>query len=389
VNMTESVANSGIPKVLSLFSGAGGMDLGLHSAGFEISLCIESEEAFCKTLEINFTNSDVICSDIRAIGEAQLKESLGENFENIDVLVGGPPCKTFSKAATQRYLKSSDKYKQTGITDEENGMLVWEYYRILSIVAPKLMILENVPELKEDEKNKPQFEILVEKIKSLGYKVHSEILNAKDYGVPQSRDRLIVIGWKGEEKPTLPQPSHGIGRDFDHMTVAHALFGDVSGFVDHVLRNHKPLTIERYKKIPKGKREEKGRVDRLDPHKPSKTVIAGGDKGGGRSHLHPVEARTLTPRECARLQSFPDSFTFYKTKNKGRLYTQIGNAVPPILSEAIGKHILKSLFNNNQDRISILGREYPYQVSKEDLIKQLLKNSDKSLHYNDLATSDP
>jgi DNA (cytosine-5)-methyltransferase 1 len=111
-------------------------------------------------------------------------------------------------------------------------------------------------------------------------------------------------------------------------------------------REHKSESISRYKKLSIGERERLGRVDRLDPLKPSKTVIAGGSSGGGRSHLHPYLARTLSVREAARLQTFPDDYIFYG-KN-GRQFTLVGNAVPPLMAEILARKILKDCFNKKK-----------------------------------------
>ena len=107
-------------------------------------------------------------------------------------------------------------------------------------------------------------------------------------------------------------------------------------------REHKAESVLRYMELAYGQRDQLGRVDRLDPLSPAKTVIAGGTKGGGRSHLHPEVPRTLSVRECARLQSFPDEYEFVGTS--GRQFTQVGNAVPPVLAAQIGKSILTSFF---------------------------------------------
>src|SRR6185437_8187349 len=104
---------------------------------------------------------------------------------------------------------------------------------------------------------------------------------------------------------------------------------------NRVTRRHAPESIARYKTLAFGQREQLGRVDRLDPRRPSKTVIAGGSGGGGRSHLHPFIARTLSVRECARLQTFPDKFVFLGPT--ARQFTQVGNAVPPVLAAQMGK----------------------------------------------------
>ena len=130
-------------------------------------------------------------------------------------------------------------------------------------------------------------------------------------------------------------------KQFSTVSSGKALEKSVEGLANNETREHKAESIERYMKLDYGERDKLGRVDRLNPMLPSKTVIAGGTKGGGRSHLHPYIPRTMSVRECARLQTFPDDFVF--TGSPARQFTQVGNAVPPILAYQLAGQIFEGL----------------------------------------------
>jgi DNA (cytosine-5)-methyltransferase 1 len=232
-------------------------------------------------------------------------------------------------------------------------MLIHSYLEVLELLRPKVFVLENVPGLLKIDGGKEVGEI-VAFVRDLGYSViEPTIVEAADYGVPQYRRRLLIAGAKGGRAPFLPERTHGgdsslFGQALrPHINVAQALKDLPSDATNHVPRQHTAGSLERYKKLSFGKREKLGRVDRLDPRRPSKTVIAGGMNGGGRSHLHPFLARTLTVRECARLQTFPDHFEFFG--NMSRQFTQVGNAVPPLLAEVIARAIGSQFFGLSYD----------------------------------------
>ena len=154
--------------------------------------------------------------------------------------------------------------------------------------------------------------------------------------MPQQRIRLFIIGSRTDKLLTLPKPSD------DSMVCGNVFEMPLGNAINHVTRAHSAESVDRYMKLPYGARDQKGRVDRLDPTKPSKTIIAGGNKGGGRSHLHPYFPRTLSVRESARLQTFPDNYVF--AGPVARQFTQVGNAVPPVLAAQIAKSIKDSFF---------------------------------------------
>lgn len=331
------------PRVVSLFSGCGGLDLGLERAGFETTAMVEIAPFAAATLRGNFPTATVIgppdaTGDVREVGAVDL------GGERPDVLVGGPPCQSFSIAAAQRFLKHDAKFKRIGFRDELRGNLTFEYLRLLEELRPAVFLIENVPGMRDLDGGETLSSI-VAVARGLGYHVADpEILQAADYGVPQLRRRLIVLGAL-DHVPVLPAPTHGPDHGLflrRRVSTAQALAGLPEDARNHQPREHEPESIARYRRLRVSEREQLGRVDRLDPALPSKTVIAGGSNGGGRSHLHPLLARTLTVRECARLQTFPDDFEFSGTMS--RQFTQVGNAVPPLLGEILGRAIGQQFF---------------------------------------------
>ena len=185
----------------------------------------------------------------------------------------------------------------------------------------------------------------IRELKDVGYVVDNPIvLNAADYGVPQFRERLFVIGSRNGNVPTYPTP---LDMRFGAGSVLQRCQGNANNTETRV---HKLNSMQRYSLLGYGQRDQLGRVDRLDPCTPSKTVIAGGTNGGGRSHPHPEIPRTLSVRECARLQTFPDEYIFVGSTS--RQFTQVGNAVPPVLAAQLALAIASSVFCTKQVKIS-------------------------------------
>ena len=329
----------GIPFV-SFFTGCGGMDLGFESAGYEHVAAFEINELFCKTLRKNrpkwtvygppthsgdVSNFHEICDDLSKV--------IKKPFEG--VFVGGPPCQPFSVAANQRFSKDGDKFKRLGFKHEHNGNLLFDYIKIILEFLPKAFVIENVPGLRDIDGGE-QLEIILEELDAQGYNVHEPfVLDASDYNVPQQRTRLFLTGTRGDMSFKIPEPS-----------LYHIGAGDVLNInekvLNHETREHSASSIKRYMRLDYGERDQLGRVDRLNPVLPSKTVIAGGVNGGGRSHLHPEIPRTLSVRESARLQTFPDNYEF--VGSIARQFTQVGNAVPPVLAAQFATALKESYF---------------------------------------------
>ncbi len=329
--------------VVSFFSGAGGLDLGFEAAGFEHLALVEHNELFCETLRLNRPEWEVIgppgasgdVSDFDGL-EATLSAKIsGQKFDGI--FIGGPPCQPFSIAANQRFSKSGKNFKRIGFAHETNGNLLFEYIDLIIRFKPRAFLIENVPGLLEVDGGE-QLQKAYAKLESAGYRVNDPMaILASEHYVPQQRARLFIIGSRSKKKTggTLPATN-------DQLACG-ALFSKRTGKdINHITRDHSAESILRYMELPYGSRDQLGRVDRLDPRLPSKTVIAGGNKGGGRSHLHPFIPRTLSVRECARIQTFPDSYVF--TGPVARQFTQVGNAVPPVLGAQLAALMQDSFY---------------------------------------------
>lgn len=371
-----------VPKVASFFSGAGGMDEGFKAAGFEIFSCMDIETWACNTLRTNHKEAFVIgppgnSGDIKAITPKAFQELTGIKPGQIDVFTGGPPCQPFSQAASQRFHKDDKRFKRKGFENIEKGTLLLDYIRYIEYFRPTAFLLENVPGLLTIDCG-VQLNDMLKRLHSLGYScTEPQIVEAAGYGVPQFRSRLIVWGTLAKNiKPEIPEPTHGGGFFLkEYNTVAQALQDIDETIPNHVPRDHKESSVARYRTLDFGKREKLGRVDRLDPLKPSKTVIAGGMNGGGRSHLHPIIARTLTVRECARLQTFPDSYIFHGSIS--RQFTQVGNAVPPLLAEHFARKIGGEVFGMKYEGDFMFEKPLIHNKAIKHLSDKLLKQSMK------------
>ena len=327
--------------VVSFFTGCGGLDLGLEAAGYLHTAAFEINEIFCKTLRRNRPDWKVFgppthCGDVSRFDDvaAVLGEIIQTPFEGL--FVGGPPCQPFSIAANQRFAKWGNNFKRTGFFHETNGNLLFDFLKLIVAFKPAAFVIENVPGLR-DVDGGTQLRMAIEELRANGYRVQDPfVLDAAHYGVPQQRVRLFVIGSRRRGVFRHPVPS------LDVFGAGSVLNDYAPKLPNNEKREHKAESIVRYMRIDYGQREQLGRVDRLDPTVPSKTVIAGGTNGGGRSHLHPETPRTLSVRECARLQTFPDDFVFVGAS--ARQFTQVGNAVPPVLAAQIGHCIRRAYF---------------------------------------------
>jgi DNA (cytosine-5)-methyltransferase 1 len=330
--------------VVSFFSGGGGVDLGFESVGFEHVALIEHNEVFCNTLKKNRPHWPVYGppnhggdvskgEDIKCL----LKSAIGHSKKFEGVFVGGPPCQPFSIAANQRFHKSGENFKRIGFEHKANGNLLFDFIEQVIEFSPKVFMIENVVGL-ADVDGGIQLKKAYKKLESAGYSVNQPlILNAEAYGIPQRRRRMFIIGTR------INRPFQEPVRHSCQIPCWSALNQLSHNLENHTPRKHKIESVIRYINLDYGQRDKLGRVDRLDPDLPSKTVIAGGVSGGGRSHLHPKIPRTLTVRESARLQGFPDDYIF--TGPSARQFTQVGNAVPPVLAAQLATSIRSSYYD--------------------------------------------
>ena len=253
--------------------------------------------------------------------------------------MGGPPCQAFSVFGKRKGRK------------DPRGQLVFEYLRILSDIRPKVFVFENVYGLLTIENGKIFEEVcgrLANPCKGLHYELSIHRVNAANYCVPQFRDRVFIIGHIGGKQikslPELAAENPGMNQ-VKWRTVRDALRGlpviGTPGIPNHTGRKHSDRIIQRYANLSPGERDSSTRINRLNLNRPSFTIIVGSDKGGGKGHVHPIEPREVTPRESARIQTFPDWWAFSGTSRHP--IRQIGNAVPPLLSASIGNAIRENL----------------------------------------------
>ncbi|WAC93484.1 DNA cytosine methyltransferase [Mycobacterium sp. Aquia_213] len=337
---------------ISLFSGAGGLDLGAEDAGFQVRAAVERDGDAALTMEKNFDTlaSPVIQKDILETPTSDLLKAAGlRKGQRPDLLLGGPPCTPFSKSGF--WLE----WKRLGL--DPDASLLQAYTRVLSEARPRAFVLENVYALTyNNQASRPALTRLLQEIDNAGYECNIKVLNAADFGVPQARPRLFIIGApKGKPTPVHPVPTHG-GRwerrdsgnaDRPYVTAGQALEGLTSD----------PEREERlggqYGKlvpgIPPGENylhytAERGHPDpvftwrsrywsfllKLDPSKPSPTIQAHPGPNVGPFHW---ENRRLRVAEVKRLFTFPDEFEL--VGNRASVQAQLGNSVPPLLAKRV------------------------------------------------------
>lgn len=348
---------------LSLFSGGGGLDLGFSASGFTVGCSSDIDTYSCKTLVLNngvkpfYKHAHSIPADIRQVTAKHLLNEAKLENDAIDIVLGGPPCQSFSVFG-----------KRKGLGDPR-GNLVWEYLRIIQEVQPKAFVFENVAGLKSINGGKLFFEIAEQLSLNGLYTVSAHSYQVADFGIPQFRDRVFFIGAKNGCKVPPMKPTHSITDTTNtkkYRTAAEALkflpaLGVETVIPNHIGRKHSDRIIERYQNLEFGERDPKTRINRLNPARPSFTIIVGSDKGGGKGHVHPFSPREVTPRESARMQTFPDWWEFYGT---GRhVIRQVGNAVPPLFAALLAEHIKSHIFGAKRKKsytelIEILGLDY-------------------------------
>lgn len=299
-------------RVVSLFSGAGGLDLGFTMAGHEIVWANDIYEDAVETYRRNL-GDHIVCKDIALVDAADIP--------NCDIIIGGFPCQGFSVANVKRHV------------DDERNVLYKQLIRIIEAKKPKFFLAENVKGLTNLAKG-AVFQMILSDFRALGYQVDFHILNAADFGVPQTRQRVIIVGVRNDVDFTynFPHPTHSkTGADGlpKWVSVSKALAGIPDPDQPNDLPNHE---YSKYKLNFNGYLGHR----QLDPEKPAPTVTARGDNKGGVVILpHPNAERRMSCRELAKIQSFPLDYEFYG--NRSSVYRQIGNAVPPLLGYAVAK----------------------------------------------------
>jgi len=302
-------------KVVSLFAGVGGLDLGFIRAGHKVIWANDSYADAAETYRLNI-GDHIVCKDIAEVSSVDIPDH--------DILTGGFPCQGFSVANMQR------------TQHDHRNQLYLHLLRVLRDKQPPYFLAENVKGILSLAKG-AVFEMIIQDFEDAGYHVKYKVLNAADYGVPQNRLRVFIIGvrhgvTRGVEfpEPTHSKPSECKKGQKSWVSIGNALKGIPEPEVSsHGLKNH---TYSKFKLKFNGYLGNRA----IDPDKPAPTVTARGDDKGGVVVLHhPNNNRRMSARELAATQSFPLDFKF--AGNRSSQYRQIGNAVPPLLAEAMAR----------------------------------------------------
>jgi len=364
-------------KVVSLFSGCGGLDLGFKWAGFDIVWAIDCDKGACSTYERN-VGHHIQCGDITQVDF--------DDIPDADIIIGGPPCQAFSLVGKR---DSSDR----------NSMMIWEFFRAVQTKMPRVFVMENVPGLRSaiDKRGRNVLELFLKKMMDLGYSVTSSIINAADYGVPQRRKRLVVVGTLGKVSFTMPRKTHSNDQNeikkfgLKKWVTAKEAIGDLPNPSDEtqylnysknpipgyqswirknssMVYNHWMPTMSKldrniikfireggnYKDVPdsipskriKNYKKTGGRTTtygRLDRNSPAYTINTYFSRLNVGCNIHYSKKRLITIREGLRFQSFRDDFILPTGLSKRAQYTIVGNAVPPILGLALAESLKSQL----------------------------------------------
>lgn len=356
-------------KVVDLFSGVGGLSFGFaRDNNFQIIAANEILPNMAKAYELNHPTVKMYCKDIKDFGIKDLQNDFNIQKRKIDLVVGGPPCQAYSTVGKR-------------LIDDPRGKLFQEYYRVLKEIQPKAFLFENVKGLLSMQKGE-LLKTILDLFKSLNYKVEYKVLNSADFGVPQVRERVVIIGTKLEQKFNYPEPTHYNLDDGNnlfnqnlkpYLTLAEAV-SDLpfiksneeqfeysslpknefqklmrknapKNLMDHNSPKNNEKLVKIMESLPDGGTPKdlpeklrptsgfKNTYCRLWWNRPSTTITRNLSTPSSSRCIHPKAPRPLTTREGARLQCFPDDYIFYGSRSSKNL--QIGNAVPTFLSIAL------------------------------------------------------
>lgn len=357
-------------NVIDLFSGCGGLSLGFIKDGYTVKNAVELDVNIANSYKMNHPEVDVIVGDIRNIDQSGFFK-LGD----ADVIIGGPPCQGFSMAGSRI---------RNGFIDDPRNYLFKHYFNVVKSVKPRAFVMENVKGIMTMQGGKIFEEILkifsdAELLEGEPYNLHYKVIKALEFGIPQKRERMIIIGTKNTNfnfDELWQQTKYEILQDYPHyfdiVTVEDAIGNlgatTMDGIIDnpvpitnyqkylatdrlkitnHTKTNHSKIAVDRMSRIANGKNYtalketinsvHSGSYGRLCWDEQAPTITTRFDTPAGGRFIHPTENRTLSPREAARIQSFPDNFIFYG--NKTSICKQIGNAVPPKISYFLARLI--------------------------------------------------
>lgn len=358
-------------KVIDLFCGCGGLSEGFKLAGYEIIAGIDFNKAAVQTYANNFENSKAICADLSEFDEEMIKSEFN-NLNDIDVIIGGPPCQGFSNA--NRYVNEQD---------DPRNKLFFEFVKFVDLIKPKAILIENVRGIITSNNGYAKdriYEIFQER----GYQVNHMILDASEYGVPQKRLRNFFVIVKSKtpfDFDTITKCSkkvtvkEAIGELYTYESNNEIFFklndrvltdyqkylrSDNHTIYNHDVRYPADKVQERISFVPQGgnwrdvpnhlwpserSNRHSSAYKRLDENEVSVTIDTGNNHS---NYFHPLYNRIPTVREAARLQSFPDNFIFLG--NRSEQYRQVGNAVPPLLVREIALAIKKKLEDDDSEK---------------------------------------
>ncbi|MCC5637376.1 DNA cytosine methyltransferase [Nostoc sp. CHAB 5844] len=377
------------PIAVDLFAGAGGMTLGFEQAGFDVLAAVDIDPIHCATHEFNFPFCTVLCRSVEDTTGEEIRQRSEIGDGEIDAVICGSPCQGFSLIGKR-------------VFDDPRNSLVFHFHRLVLELQPKYFVMENVRGITVGE-HKQILKSLISEFQSHGYQVEEnyQVLNAAHYGVPQSRERLFLLGAREDVNlPKYPQPITQLAKpnqptqqnnlplsptvwdaigdipevenysellDKDWVIAEYGKPSDYAlklrgistladdyacdrQFDSRILSSsfrtkHSPTTIQRFQDTPQGEREPISRFHKLHPAGVCNTLRAGTDRYRGSftspRPIHPFTPRCITVREAARLHSYPDWFRFHVTKWHG--FRQVGNSVPPLLAKAVATEIIRSL----------------------------------------------
>lgn len=339
---TIRATNGTLPKVVSLFCGAGGLDWGFMKEGFEIPLAIDISEPAIRTHKKNFPNGDALTRDLIKIGPGgvlkQVRERISAN-EKIGI-IGGPPCQGFSRANTR------------ATADDPRNQLPFLYLNVIKRLQKEyvveFVILENVLGIR-DKKHAQTYSSITAGLKKLGFVVHEKEMCALEFGVPQTRRRVVLIAIRGNRKNT----SISVRRRSGQSTVKDAIHGltDPAYFDTKLTPSDIPLHPNHWTMKPKSKRFRNPKslhtktrsFKRLSWKEPSPTIAF----GNREIHVHPDGHRRLSIYEAMLLQGFPKTFVI--EGNLSQQVEQISNAVPPPLAQSVASAVRRALLGNSDE----------------------------------------
>jgi len=340
-------------RAIDVFSGCGGLTTGLKAAGFDVLAGVEIDEAAVTTYRMNHPAIHVF-GDVRELTCSEVKEAFELEVGELDLLVGCSPCQGFSRMRTRNRKKAAD--------DERND-LVLDFVRLAEGLLPKTIVFENVPGLLNDRR----FTEMIDRLGQMEFSLNYDTLNLVDYGVPQRRRRVILVGSRLGE-PTLPE-AKGPRRDVEWAIGSLPEPEKSDDPIHRSLSVHSSAVMERIRRIPQdgGSRKDLGPDAQLPCHqnfdgyrdvygrmawgKPAPTITRFSINPSKGRYLHPEQDREITLREASLLQAFPPNYQFPLDEfGRGAIASMIGEALPPVFAEQLGEHIKCHILMMSQNK---------------------------------------